>query len=106
MSQIAKNVFDGFSIKIFRDEDGDWIAHFIEMPNVSAFADTPHEALDELELAWNGVKESYQKHGEDIPTKISQMSLQNLVETKNTVENTEKEYFDIPKEKITVAANV
>ncbi len=30
MSQIRKNNFDGFSIKIFQDEDGDWLAHFIE----------------------------------------------------------------------------
>ncbi len=93
MSQIAKNDFDGFSIKIFRDEDGDWLAHFIEMPNISAFADTPHAALDELEIAWCGVKESYQKHGEAIPTK-------------NTVENTEKEYSDIPMEKVTLAVSV
>ncbi len=106
MGKIAKNDFGGFSIKIFRDEDGDWLAHFIEMPNVSAFADAPHAALDELELAWCGVKESYQKRGEDIPTKTSQTHLQNLFETKNTVENTEKKYSDIPKEKINVAVNV
>jgi len=68
MSQIHKDNFDGFTIKIFQDEDGDWLAHFIELPNVSAFADTAHAALDELELAWIGVKESYRKHGEDIPT--------------------------------------
>jgi predicted RNase H-like HicB family nuclease len=67
MSQIRKNNFDGFSIKIFQDEDGDWLAHFIELPNISAFADDAHAALDELELAWTGVKESYRQHGEDIP---------------------------------------
>lgn len=93
MSQIAKHDFDGFSIKIFRDEDGDWLAHLIEMPNVFAFANTPYAALDELELAWSGVKESYQKHGEDIPTK-------------NTVENIEKEYSDIHEEKVTLAVSV
>ena len=72
MNQVENNNFDGFSVKAFRDEDGDWLAHFIELPNVSAFADTRHAALDELEIAWMGVKESYRKHGEEIPTKLSQ----------------------------------
>lgn len=61
------NTFDGFTINLFQDEDGDWLAHLVEMPNVSAFADTPQEAIDELEIAWQGIKESYRKHGEDIP---------------------------------------
>ena len=39
------------------------------MPTVSAFSDTPQGAIDELELAWQGVKESYRKHGETIPLK-------------------------------------
>ncbi|MDJ0660464.1 MAG: type II toxin-antitoxin system HicB family antitoxin [Crocosphaera sp.] len=61
------NNFNGFTINIFQDEEGDWIAHLVEMPSVSAFADTPQKALNELMLAWEGVKESYRKHGEDIP---------------------------------------
>jgi len=63
------NIFDGFTINLFQDEDGDWLAHLVEMPTVSAFADTPQGAIDELELAWQGVKESYHKHGETIPLK-------------------------------------
>lgn len=59
--------FDGFSIYLAEDEDGDFLAHFIEMPQVSAFANTPEDALHELKLAWEGVKESYRKHGEPIP---------------------------------------
>ena len=62
-----KDVFDGFNVNIFLDEDGDYLAHFVEMPNVSAFSDTPEGALKELALAWKGVKESYQKHHEPIP---------------------------------------
>ena len=62
-----KDVFDGFSVKVFLDEDGDYLAHFVEMPNVSAFAGTPEEALQELAVAWQGVKESYRKHHEPIP---------------------------------------
>jgi len=78
MNQVENNNFDWFSVKIFRDEDGDWLAHFIELPNVSAFANTPHAALGELEIAWMGVKESYRKHGEEIPAKLSQTHLKTL----------------------------
>ena len=62
-----KDVFDGFTVNIFLDEDGDYLAHFVEMPNVSAFSDTPEGALRELAVAWKSVKESYQKHHEPIP---------------------------------------
>ena len=62
-----KNVFDGFTVNVFLDEDGDYLAYFVEMPNVSAFSDTPEDALKELAMAWEGVKESYQKHREPIP---------------------------------------
>ena len=50
--------FDGFSIYLAEDEDGDFIAHFVELPNVSAFANTPEEAIHELKIAWEGVKQS------------------------------------------------
>jgi predicted HicB family RNase H-like nuclease len=59
--------FDGFTVNITRDEKGDWLAHLVELPNVSAFSDTPQKALGELRIAWKGVKESYRKHGEAIP---------------------------------------
>ena len=59
--------FDGFAVIVFLDEDGDYLAHFVEMPNVSAFSDTPENALRELSVAWKGVKESYQKHHDPIP---------------------------------------
>ena len=62
-----KDIFDGFAVKVFFDEDGDYLAHFVEMPNVSAFANTPEDALSELAVAWQGVKESYRKHNEPIP---------------------------------------
>ncbi|MBX9702555.1 MAG: type II toxin-antitoxin system HicB family antitoxin [Silvanigrellaceae bacterium] len=61
------DLFDGFSIYLAEDEDGDFLAHFIELPNVSAFANTPEEALRELKIAWEGIKESYRKHDEPIP---------------------------------------
>jgi hypothetical protein len=64
---IQTNTFDGFTINLFQDEDGDWLAHLVEMPNVSAFADTLQAAIDELETAWQGIKESYRKQVEEIP---------------------------------------
>jgi predicted HicB family RNase H-like nuclease len=65
MSKLAN--FDGFSVNIFQDEEGDFLAHLVEMPNVSAFANTPVEAVVELAQAWKGVKESYRRHKQPIP---------------------------------------
>ena len=59
--------FDGFSVNLFQDEDGDWLAHLVEMPSISAFADTPAEALVELTVAWEAAKESYRAHNEPVP---------------------------------------
>ena len=59
--------FDGYTVSVYLDEDSEYLAHFVEMPNISAFGETPEEALGELATAWTAVKESYQKHGETIP---------------------------------------
>ena len=59
--------FDGFTVNLFFDEDGDYLAHFVEMSNVSAFSDTPEGALRELTEAWKCVKESYEEDQEPIP---------------------------------------
>jgi predicted HicB family RNase H-like nuclease len=59
--------FDGFTINLFIDEDNEWLAHFVELPQVSAFGVTPEKALKELKIAWEGVKESYRKHHQSIP---------------------------------------
>ena len=67
-----KDVFDGFTVNVFFDEDGDYLAHFVEMPNVSAFSDTPEDALKELAVAWQGVKESYLARHKPIPQANSQ----------------------------------
>ena len=63
----VKDEFDGFSIELFKDEEGDWLAHFEELPNVSAFGSSPEKALLELHEAWRAIKESYAKHNEPIP---------------------------------------
>ncbi|MCK4608292.1 MAG: toxin-antitoxin system HicB family antitoxin [Gammaproteobacteria bacterium] len=64
--------FDGFSVNIFLDEENEWVAHFAELPNISAFGDTAEEALSELKMAWEGVKESYRKHNQPIPVSPAQ----------------------------------
>ena len=63
-----KDVFDGFMINVFFDEDGDYLAHLVELPNISAFGPTPAVALAELRTAWKSVKKSYQAHGETAAT--------------------------------------
>jgi predicted RNase H-like HicB family nuclease len=49
--------FDGFTINLYVDEQGDWLAYLVEMPNISAFADTPSSAMEELKIAYEMVKE-------------------------------------------------
>ena len=59
--------FDGFAVNIFFDEDGDYLAHLVELPNVSAFGPTPAEALVELKEAWELMKECYRGDGVPVP---------------------------------------
>jgi predicted RNase H-like HicB family nuclease len=60
--------FNGFTINLYLDEQGDWLAHLQELPNISAFGDTPQSAVEELKLAWELVKEDYLEKGQEIPT--------------------------------------
>src|SRR5262245_39724934 len=62
-----KDIFDGYTVTLHLDEDNEYLAHFVEMPNVSAFGDTPEEALHELEQAWHLMKEDYLVSGEKVP---------------------------------------
>jgi predicted HicB family RNase H-like nuclease len=59
--------FDGFSIHIITDSEGDYVAHFVELPNVSACGGTAEEAIAELKVAWEAMKESFCKHSEKVP---------------------------------------
>jgi predicted RNase H-like HicB family nuclease len=61
------NDFDGFEVRLLIDEDGGWIAHFIELPQISAGGRTPEHALAELRIAWAMVKDSYLEECEPIP---------------------------------------
>lgn len=67
MAKSKRDRFDGYRVEVFRDEDGDWLAHLVEMPNVSAFGPTPEAALDELAVAWDLVKESYAEEDKPLP---------------------------------------
>ena len=65
------DIFNGFTVNLFLDEDGDYLAHLVELPNVSAFSDSPEGALRELAAEWRCLKESYQQDGESIPQALS-----------------------------------
>ncbi|TAN50107.1 MAG: type II toxin-antitoxin system HicB family antitoxin [Methylococcaceae bacterium] len=59
--------FDGHTLNLYFDGEH-WLAHFVEMPEVSAFAVTPENALLELQTAWELVKADYIEHGELPPS--------------------------------------
>ena len=59
--------YDGFAVNLLQDNSDDWVAHFLELPSVSACGDTPEEALLELDTAWEAMKESYAANNEAIP---------------------------------------
>jgi predicted RNase H-like HicB family nuclease len=66
--QFLLDDFNGFTINLYLDEQGDWLAHLQELPNISAFGDTPQAAIEELKLAWELVKEDYWEKDRAIPT--------------------------------------
>lgn len=55
----TKDIFDGYNVLLELDESGEYIAHFVEMPNVSAVGKNPEEALRELKQAWALMKADY-----------------------------------------------
>jgi predicted RNase H-like HicB family nuclease len=57
-----------YSYHVFwSDEDGAFIATVSEFSGVSAFGETPQEALQELLVALEGVIEMYQDRGWELP---------------------------------------
>ena len=68
MKKKPKNYdWDGFTINLYLDDERDWIAHLVELPNVSAHGSSAEEALQELYTAWEMVKEDYTEDGQEIP---------------------------------------
>ncbi len=74
MTSKKNDRFDGYGIELFVDDDGDWLAHFAEMPSISAFGATPEKAVAELAVAWQLVKESYRAEGKPVPVAPSRRS--------------------------------
>lgn len=62
-----KDDFDGYTVQVVLDEDGQWLAHFAERPEVSAFANTPERALAEFREAWTAVQAAYVADGQSVP---------------------------------------
>ena len=58
--------FDGFTLNLYFDGEH-WLAHFVEMPEISAFASSPETAVVELQIVWDMVKVDYLESGEPIP---------------------------------------
>jgi len=64
---MSYKVFD-YSIKVFREErDNDFGAFIEEIPEVSAFGETPDKAINELEEVYELWLESCQEEGYPIP---------------------------------------
>jgi predicted RNase H-like HicB family nuclease len=63
----AEDRFDGYGVELYVDDDGDWLAHFEELTNVSAFGPSPEAALRELDTAWRLVKATYTEEGKPVP---------------------------------------
>ena len=62
-----KDKFDGFAVNLYPDDDGAFLAHLAELPEVSAFGATPELALKELASAWRAVKATYKAEGLAVP---------------------------------------
>lgn len=68
MEKKPKNYdWNGFTINLYLDDERDWVAHLVELPNVSAHGSSAEEALQELYTAWEMIKEDYEADGEKIP---------------------------------------
>jgi predicted HicB family RNase H-like nuclease len=63
----VKDKFDGFAVNLLPDDDGAFLAHLAELPEVSAFGDTPEAALKELASAWRAVKATYKAERLAVP---------------------------------------
>ena len=58
--------YNGFTLNLYFDDE-DWLVHFLEMPEISAFSATPEMAVQELQIAWEMVKADYLEDGEPVP---------------------------------------
>jgi predicted RNase H-like HicB family nuclease len=59
--------FDGFTLNLYFDGEH-LLAHFMERPEISAFAGSPEIAVGELQVVWDMMRADYIESGESIPT--------------------------------------
>ena len=70
-----KEIFDGITVHTWQEpDDKDWMACFVEMPHISAFGPSLEQAIAELSVAWEMVKESCAANGLPIPVAPSRKS--------------------------------
>lgn len=62
-----KDRFDGYTVEVWADTDGDWLACLVDLPTISAFGSSPENAIAELSSAWELAKESFIANGEELP---------------------------------------
>ncbi|MHB1669901.1 type II toxin-antitoxin system HicB family antitoxin [Thiomonas sp.] len=62
-----KTQFDGHTVRLWLNEDGDWAVAIEDMPTVSAFGKTPTDALRDLAAAWAEVRDGFRQRGEPAP---------------------------------------
>jgi predicted RNase H-like HicB family nuclease len=72
--------FERFTIQLFLDEDNNWMAFFVELPEVSTFGETTEDALKELRAAWALVQASYRDENESIDTFLFKQMLNRVHE--------------------------
>ncbi|MGH8560172.1 MAG: hypothetical protein ACRESZ_22520 [Methylococcales bacterium] len=56
----------GYTLNLYFDREH-WLAHFVEMPEISAFSAPPEKVLRELQTAWELVKADYIAQGLAVP---------------------------------------
>jgi len=61
-----RDPYDGYGVELHKESER-WVAHLLELPEVSAHGDTPADTLKELADAWALVKECYQQDGQPLP---------------------------------------
>jgi predicted RNase H-like HicB family nuclease len=68
MKQMNNQSHYPYHINIFYDaEDGDYIADVPDFKHISAFGDTPEEALREVLIALEMAIEAFKKQGKPLP---------------------------------------
>lgn len=59
--------FDGYDFNTFYEKNGYYVAHLIELPEVSAFAHTKEQAIKELSEVWQIIKQGYKENNFKLP---------------------------------------